>query len=95
MVNFPQWVSLPKRQARLSLVQKRLQYVVMRAALEKCGAGNVAAFATAIGMERNTIYTYIRQGKFSKRTAAMAEEVFGTDLVKAEWLLNPMDIAAK
>lgn len=91
---FPDWVTKPKRQTRRQMAVKRLQFVVMNAALQRAGAGNIAAFAKLLGMERTTISTYIRQGHFSHPAALLAETTFGTDLVQKEWLTNPLDIPA-
>lgn len=91
---FPDWVIKPKRQTRRQLAVKRLQYLVMNAALQHGGAGNVATFARALGMERCTISTLIRHGKFSHPAAALAESIFGEELIKKEWLTDPLDITA-
>ena len=91
---FPDWVEKPKRQPRRQLAIKRLQYVVMNAALHRGGAGNIAAFAKVMGMERTTIASYIRHGRFSHPAALLAETTFGADLIKKEWLTDPLDIPA-
>jgi hypothetical protein len=89
---FPDWVAKPKRQTRRDIAVKRLQYIVMNAALQRGGAGNISTFAKVMGMERCTISTYIKHGRFSHPAAALAESVFGADLVKKEWLTDPLDI---
>ena len=91
---FPDWVAKPKRQTRRQLAVKRLKFVVMNAALQRGGAANVATFAKAMGMDRCTISTYIKHGRFSHPAALLAETVFGADLIKKEWLTDPLDIDA-
>lgn len=91
---FPEWVTKPKKQTRRQLAVKRLRFVIMNAALQRGGAGNVATFAKELGMERTTISSYIRHGRFSHPAAALAELTFGADLIKKEWLTDPLDIIA-
>lgn len=87
---FPDWVVKPNRQTRRQSAVKRLKFIVMNAALQHSGAGNVATFAKALDMERSTISGYIRHGRFSYPAAARAESVFGADLIKKEWLTDPL-----
>lgn len=95
MINFPDWVELPKRQSKQQLAAKRLRYMLSRAALERVGYGNISTFAISIGLERNTVHLYVKNGRLSVPAATMAEEVFGKELIRAEWLLNPLAIGAK
>lgn len=91
---FPDWVTKPKKQPRRQLAVKRLRFVIMNAALQRGGAGNVATFAKEMGMERTTISSYIRAGRFSYPAAALAEQTFGVDLIKKEWLTDPLTMDA-
>lgn len=94
MINFPTWVEMPKRQPKRQLAAKRLRYLVLRASIARTFGGHVTAFATELGMDKTTIHTYIKLGKFSAPAASAAEELFGSDLIRAEWLTNPLDIVA-
>lgn len=95
MINFPEWVDQPKRQSKRQLAEKRLRYLMVRAALTVSGSATVASFASAIGLERTTVNLYTKKGKLSIRAAKKAEEVFGRDLIRAEWLTNPLAIEAE
>jgi hypothetical protein len=95
MINFPTWVELPKRQPAKQLAIKRLRYVVLRAVIERTSSGHIAAFAESIGMDKSTIHNYIKLGKFSRPAADIAERIYGKDLIRAEWLTNPLDIDQK
>lgn len=94
MVNFPNWVTAPKRQSKQQLAVKRLRYLCLRATIEDAPGGNIASFSEAIGMERTTIHLYVKLGKFSAPAAQRAEDHFGTDLISAEWLIDPLSIDA-
>lgn len=93
-IEFPSWVTSPKRLTRRQLASNRLRFLVMNAALQAGGAGNVATFAHALGMHRTTITSQIKAGKFSHPAAVLAEKTFGQALVRKEWLTDPLNIDA-
>ncbi len=95
MVNFPDWVELPKRQAPEDLAAKRLRYLVIRASVEHNFGANIASFSKAIGKERSTVHMYIKNGKFTDSVAMLCEQVFGKKSLRAEWLINPLEIEQK
>lgn len=93
-IEFPLWVTNSKRLTRRQLASNRLRFLVMNTALQARGAGNVATFAHALGMHRTTISSQIKAGKFSHPAAALAEKTFGAQLVRKEWLTDPLNIDA-
>lgn len=95
MIDFPDWVNIPKKQTQLQLARKRLRFLVLRAAVQATVAGNIVSFGEAIGLHRATMHNYIKTGSFSIVAAARAEIVFGVELIRKEWLTNPLDIDAK
>lgn len=92
MIKFPTWVETPRRQPKQQLAAKRLRYLVVRASIQRTFGGHIASFATAIGMDKSTIHLYIKLGKFSKPSAEMAENIFGSDVIQADWLTSPLTI---
>lgn len=92
MINFPDWVGMPKRQSKQQLATKRLRYLLCNAALHRNGRANIASFAHTIGMETTTIHFYVKKGGLSQAAADKAESIFGSELIRAEWLTDPLSI---
>lgn len=92
MIKFPSWVVLPKRAPKNDQALKVLRYLVIRASFATSASANVADFATAIGLDRTTIHSYMKKGKFSIRAARAAEAHYGPELIKADWLINPLEL---
>lgn len=94
MITFPDWVCNPKRQSKAQLASKRLRYLVLNAAVKRTVNGNIVSFGVMIGLQRGAVHSYIKAGAFSQASALRAEQIFGQDLIRAEWLTDPLSIVA-
>lgn len=90
-VVFPDWVNSPPDQAPSELAQKRLRYLVRRAALEVAANGSVQSLSSMCGLHRSTFSNFMSAGAFSAATATKLESVCGRELLRHEWLMNPLD----
>lgn len=92
MINFPEWAISPKRISKRLQAFKILRFLVVRASFQHHPEANVTEFAKDVGMDRTTILLYMKQGKFSRRSADRAEAFYGPELIQADWLVNPLSL---
>lgn len=90
MVKFPRWVTAPGTDEEKA--QRRVRYVVLRAALEITEGASVAALADHCGLSRTHIHQAMREGRFAPKLAAEIEKVCGRKVLRREWLVYPLDI---
>lgn len=90
-MHFPVWIDAA-RHSRLKRAQLRLKFILNMAALIKYGRTSIHDIARDIGCDHSSIFNAIRRGYFTCPMAERLEQHFGTDLVRAEWLVDPLAI---
>lgn len=91
-MQFPAWMDdaqLTPEQRRV----KRLNYMVLRLALELSGNGTVRAFARLVDIDHSTLGYALRRGRCSEELAQRIEEKLGKDLAPAIWFVDPLVVA--
>ena len=94
-MNFPNWVcrsAAGGRASQATIASNRLKYILKKIAIEHNQRGSTEQLARAIGMHHSTFSIYIRRGHFSNSAAAAIEKMFGREIVKADWLCEPLNI---
>lgn len=93
-MEFPGWVNRSAgggRARRETVASNRLRYLIKRIAIEHNDKGSVEQIARLLGMHHSTFSIYIRRGHFSEAAALKLERTFGRDIVRAEWLRDPLN----
>jgi hypothetical protein len=91
-MKFPSWVETPKSQPKHDLASKRLMYMLMHAALQTVPKGCMTKFAAHCSVDRSSLYKFCERGEISARTATAIEKAVGRDLIRHEWLMNPLSV---
>lgn len=86
---FPPWVTEPGEDGQ---AQRRLRYLLLRAALVSCEKSNLASLAQLCGVSRHAIHMGMREGRLSSELAAAIERGCTRKVIRREWLIYPMDI---
>lgn len=91
-MKFPSWVETPKSQPKQELASKRLSYMLMHAALQTVPKGCMTKFAAHCNVDRSSLYKFCERGEISARTATAIERVVGREVIRHEWLMNPLSV---
>lgn len=91
---FPKWVS--KARSKKAQATARLRYIIYRLAIEHGDSASIRAMCDATGVCKHSVVSlYVSQGAFSRHMAERFEAHFGSDVVKADQLVSPLDIEPK
>ncbi len=88
-MKFPEWVLKAPKRLQASA---RLRYLVYRLAIEITPKASVRALCEQTAIDHSTVTLYIKRGQFSPSLAHAWQKQFGRTLVRAEWLIEPLDI---
>lgn len=89
-MEFPHWIDNHRKKATKAPL--RLKYMLSRLVRDRYPAGNVKNLADEMGCNQSTIYNAIKRGYFTPQLAERIEKVFGSKVLPAEWLTNPLAI---
>lgn len=92
-MRFPVWIDAA-RHGSLKRAQLRLKFILNMAALLKYGRTSMHDIARDIGCDHSSIFNAIRRGYFTSPMAERIEQHFGRDVIRAEWLIEPLSVGA-
>ena len=87
-MRFPAWIEeepLPEVRARL-----KLRHALSAAALHKFGRTSMHDLARGIDCSHGSIFNAIARGSFSRTMAAKIESFFGSNEIRADFLISPL-----
>lgn len=88
---FPAWVN--KARSNKAKASARLRYIIIRLAIEHSASASVRAMCDSAGLCRHSVVAlYISKGAFSQRLAEKFEQHFGSDIITAAALMDPLSI---
>ncbi len=92
-MKFPLWVTKTRGQQKQA--SARLRYILTSVAVKLGPRASIRAFAEAVGCDHSTLAYYVKQGFFSADMAHQVENALGSDIIRADWLTNPLSIDNK
>lgn len=90
-MHFPVWIDAA-RHSRLKRAQLRLKFILNMAGMMKHGKTSIHEIARHIDCDHSSVFNAIRRGYFTTPMAEKIEQHFGRDLVRFEWLVEPLSI---
>ena len=92
-MQFPQWVL--KTRGKKNQASARLRYILVALALQLNQRASLRGVSKFAGCDHSTLSYYVKQGAFSENMALQLEKKFGADVVRHEWLTDPLSIATQ
>ena len=89
-MKFPQWVI--RTRGKKYQASARLRYIIMNVAVQLNHRASLHAVAEFVKCDHSTLAYYVKQGHFSPTMAQQMEAKLGSDIIRAEWLTDPLSI---